>query len=45
MNGYAVTIRAYGSEGNIADVNAIINYLQPLGLTVDNIQIIPVNPF
>jgi cbb3-type cytochrome oxidase cytochrome c subunit len=45
MNGYAVTIRAYGSEGTIADVNAIINYLQPLGLTVNNIQIIPCNEY
>lgn len=45
MNGYAVTISAYGSEGTIADVNAIINYLQPLGLTVDNVRIIPCNEY
>ena len=41
MNGYAVTISAYGENDTIADVNAIINYLQPLGLRVDNVRIIP----
>lgn len=45
MNGYAVTISAYGSGETIPDINAVINYLQPLGLTVDNVRIIPCNEY
>lgn len=36
---YTLVIRAITAEDNIPDINAVINYLQPLGLKVDSVEV------
>ena len=36
---YSVSIRTTTETDTIPDINAVINYLQPLGLRVDTVEV------